>query len=662
MEAQESTEKTIFKELSKLCNSKGYIYCLSFFAIRDTLRYVSSVDVSVERDKRLIRTEISLLFGLVIKEKINFDVPDSHLFDSYIDKTEQMLSSLQRLLFEDYVESNALRESIFYAGESAYPFQYIDFAVKRYADDDNWLKKQKGFSIFEAGTVILELWYIQTEKVNRFLDSHNSLIESLDCFKFHINELISRTEVSEDVVLKIMDAFSFPNSERNSGFLSMHDFSIAIEKPIINLNNSEYLCLQIYSLCDSLYISPYYWFSQDKDYFSKSQLNRGNFTEQICIEKISPIFKNQNVFKNIDIYHIDDKKKCNRIGEVDVLVIFGHIAIILQAKSQILSIEARKGNKEKIQSNFELAVQKAYDQAYTCANSILDKNYNLFDSNQNQVKLTNHIKSIYIICVTSEHYPALHYQSTKFLKIHPSEKISAPFVTDIFLIDVLTEMLNNPLYFLSYIDRRVNYYSKIDAEHEIDILSYHLQRNLWLTEEMDFMVISNGCSEKLDGAMFVRRMNIPGDRTPPGILTRVKTTMVFKLLNKIKNNDAETFIKFGFLLLKMGEKQIIDLSMNLKRLSNLVKKDGKHHTITLPLKEEDVGIIFQIGSKKINKKTLLHLKSQILFAQENHHIKKWFGVILDYKKPVEISYLTFLNEYHYPTDELIRYIQEYRLK
>src|SRR5215472_2772 len=51
----------------------------------------------------------------------------------------------------------ALREPIFYGGESAYGFQYRDLAEKKYKADDPWLLSRMGFSISDARTEVARL-------------------------------------------------------------------------------------------------------------------------------------------------------------------------------------------------------------------------------------------------------------------------------------------------------------------------------------------------------------------------------------------------------------------------------------------------------------------------------------------------------------------------
>ncbi len=48
------------------------------------------------------------------------------------------------------MQAGALREAIFYGGESGYSFQYRDLSVKKSAADNDWLTSHKNFSIQSA--------------------------------------------------------------------------------------------------------------------------------------------------------------------------------------------------------------------------------------------------------------------------------------------------------------------------------------------------------------------------------------------------------------------------------------------------------------------------------------------------------------------------------
>src|SRR3546814_8774642 len=55
------------------------------------------------------------------------------------------------------MNGEAMREPIFYGGEAALSFQYLDFALLKYREDNDWLVAHRGFRIEDAATVARSL-------------------------------------------------------------------------------------------------------------------------------------------------------------------------------------------------------------------------------------------------------------------------------------------------------------------------------------------------------------------------------------------------------------------------------------------------------------------------------------------------------------------------
>jgi hypothetical protein len=119
--------------------------------------------------------------------------------------------------------------------------------------------------------------------------------------------------------------------------------------------------LQPYSLADALYESPFYWMVGDKAYADEAMQNRGRFTEAFCRDRLELVFGTKCVHTNVDIF----ESKARKVGEIDVLVLFGDRAVIVQAKSKRLTLESRKGNDGRIRDDFKKSVQDSYDQGLT---------------------------------------------------------------------------------------------------------------------------------------------------------------------------------------------------------------------------------------------------------------------------------------------------------
>lgn len=201
----------------------------------------------------------------------------------------------------------------------------------------------------------------------------------------------------------------------------------------------------------------------------------------------------------------------------------------------------------------------------------------MLDSGSNPLKIGRNFKEIYILCVISDHYPALAFQTRQFLKAKHTDKIMPPFVMDIFLFDVMTEMLQSPLHFLSYINRRAQYADIIVTGHELNVLAYHLDRNLWIEESLNIAQFGDDICADLNAAMLIRRKGLPGNPIPNGILTRNENTRVGQIISQIEKADDPPIIDLGLMLLTLSEDAVQGISKGLNDIISLAEKDLKGH-------------------------------------------------------------------------------------
>ena len=141
------SEQETFDELAKLCSSPEYVHAIAYFVFRDNMiRYSGEMKPEdmqhLFSEARLIRTEISTLIGLLLRNEIDYILPAANVLQQYLEKTEALLEEIHRSMsapmfawldpkklgdgFNPVTSGEALREPIFYGGESAYSFQYRD--------------------------------------------------------------------------------------------------------------------------------------------------------------------------------------------------------------------------------------------------------------------------------------------------------------------------------------------------------------------------------------------------------------------------------------------------------------------------------------------------------------------------------------------------------
>lgn len=642
------SEEEIFNDLSKLCLQPGYIHVIAFLCFRDnTIRYDETIEAKDMLHQfsmdRLLRTEFSTLIGLLIKQEIDFTLPDPDVIQSMFEKTDSLLKEIHVSMssgffseinqekikengFNPFANAVALREPIFYGGESAYLFQYRALAQMKYEKETDWFIRNKGYTPKDACMVIECISNIQNKKILNTLDSlkrkHPNNWSILPAFSFTASEISNLLgEIENDKVKLILDSFSPQVDANNENFTSISEFNLSNAYPVIKHGQEEYILFLSYSLAEAYYETPFFWFNEDESYAPTAMKHRGEFTEAFSEERLQHVFGKENVFSNVDI--IDSKG--DRAGEIDVLVVFSNRAIILQAKSKKLTIASRKGNDNCIKDDFKKAIQDSYDQGYSCASLIENSEYKLCFPDLQEISINRQFKEIYIFCVVSDHYPALSFQSRQFLEFHQSKNILPPFIMDVFLLDVMTEMLSSPLQFLSYVNRRVAYADRVMATHELTILSHHLKHNLWISGERDLFYLSEGISADLDIAMMVRREGLKGADTPDGILTRFQGTTLGDLICQIEKLEDPGTIDLGFMLLLLSEETMHQVSNKIDKIARRAVKDGKCHDLTIGIGGGSTGLTVHCNNEPIHV-AWPRLKRHAEKRKYIQKAKNWFGI------------------------------------
>jgi SEC-C motif len=166
--------------------------------------------------------------------------------------------------------------------------------------------------------------------------------------------------------------------------------------------------------------------------------------------------------------------------------------------------------------------------------------------------------------------------------------------------------------------------------------------------------LQDDISADLDVAMSVRRNNVPGKRTPEGILTRIANTSVGRILKEIDTRADPQTPDLGFMLLTLGENAILKISKAIDAITERTRSDGQSHDVSVPPDEAGAGLTIHCnddplpasGPRLLNYSTA---RKYTLKVDEWHGVCLWprdgtvrFGVSLNYKwKPdAEMDRLT----------------------
>ena len=593
---------------------------------------------------RLIRTEITTLIGLMIRAPIDFSLPAPQILSDYIKHSEALLEELHQTMFppaakhrgshsasypdaDQFSFGKFLREAIFYGGESAYHFQYRDLAPRKYHADSNWLSKNKainlevGCEVCRSITDILDVRLSETLSALKAKPAEERTM--LPGFVFSCNEIASCISRPIEEVTAFVEALTLPTSELNTSFTSLNAFNAAYAYPFIRKRADEFTLLQYYGVSEAFYGTPFYWMCADKSYAPTALRHRGDFTEAFAAERLTHVFGSSRVIQNVEVLNSNGEA----LGEIDVLVIFGDRAIVLQAKSKKLTLGARKGNDRLLQDDFKKAVQNAVDQSFLCARLLGNPSVTLHSRDGRTIPLPRPPRTIFPLTVVADHYPALAFQARHFLKAQSTDRIVPPLVTDVFALDAITEMLPSPLRFLSYLSFRARFGDRLMASHEHVLLSYHLKQNLWLRSDLDLVLIEDDFAADLDVAMAVRRDGMPGAATPDGILTRFRGTPLARIIAEIEDKPEPIAIDLGFMLLELSEDTIRTINKYVQQVLRRTAADGDFHNMTIGLTGASTGLTVHCSRLAAPHVGAL-LRQSCEVRKYSQKANSWFGLAL----------------------------------
>ncbi|MCY4057971.1 MAG: hypothetical protein OXG44_08210, partial [Gammaproteobacteria bacterium] len=250
--------------------------------------------------------------------------------------------------------------------------------------------------------------------------------------------------------------------------------------------------------------------------------------------------------------------------------------------------------------------------------------------------------------------------ASQFLRYKRTDRIQPPLIADVFLIDVIAEMLGTPLYFLSYLNRRVNYHEKIVTPDELGVLAVHLRENLWIDRETDMLAILDQVTPDLDLAMMVRRTGLPGKATPDGILTRMAGTVVGKVVAQIEREPNPAALELGLLLLKLGEDMIQMVDEAIEGWRRQESRKGGH-AMSMLMGNLDAGLTIQANRLPLAKASN-YLANMCQVRKYEGRVSTWFGMVLGGRDLSTVRHAVVIKYEWEPDEELAAAVSRFPAK
>ena len=609
-------EKDIVSDLHQLTQAPGFIYT-SCVMVAQSLWMLPEEIADINWHQRPNKQELSLLLGFLVKHPLRLsEFPSEGELEKQKAAATELLAELHRAsgfpplpntdptdnhenwvnraheAYGEWMQSGlGMREPIFYGGDGAYSFQYMEMASKRYKLDEDWIQRNVGITLealFEIAHAIEELANERLQNID-FGSTHDQSCEAiLYSMALHPDDL---PNIDRQALGYFLEWFSIKPGEVNQDFHTIGDYNKVHSHPVVALEDGRYWLPIISHLPESIYESPYYWMEKDPEYKVTASENRGATAEIITRDLLIPAFESNRVYRGVKV-----RKGKNDITDLDTLAVSGNKAVIAQCKSKKLTITARSGDGPTIRTDFRKAVQDAYDQGIAGRKALLEGDCELVDQDGMPIHLPSQIDEAYILCITSDHYPAVIAQSRIHLKIQDGDP--HPIMMSIFDLDVVCFYLQDRFELLYYLRQRSNHTEYFLADSEMALLGCHLNEKLFPEEEYTAKYLDPSYAQLIDANFQVARGGWPGDGIPDRLFHSWKNEVFDQLVNNVKlaadqpsgqRVAAEDLLFFLYDLAGEGADDLVDLVKRLRRATLL---DGKMHDGRVPIPRHKKGVTF----------------------------------------------------------------------
>lgn len=542
--------RVVLEKIDELISKKGFVYSLIMAQIEDESIAIVNIEKRNNQD-RLSGNEILFLWSLLVNKedfwhypediddlyKMRCEIPrlmdELHLtfFSGVASHVQDIINGKQEE-FKPYYDGAAFQEAIFYSGGALYDEEYVYYIKKRYEEDSQWLKDNKGYDKEEFCGIAAKIKHTIVTKIRRFrlLSLPETWEERLANKPTELTEAEYRKELTlwqffynqeerltlQEICDRLKNAVSFtkediyeytgaenylrlftvePTKGCNDVCKEPGDYSLLMSSPLIKTPDGSYLVTEVQQVFKSMYDVPRYWLNEQLDGHKKIGSHTGDFSEIQTLNVLKGIFR-ENCYKDVII-----QKGKNQVTDIDALCIWKDYAICFQIKSKGLTLSSRQGNIESIRTDFTQSFQAAYKQGVKCREALLNQSdYRFVEKERGQTVSLPSLREVYIVCETSDEYPSLTHQMALLLHRDASEPTA--LAVNVFDVSVMSLYLNEPYYFMHYVHNRLKHYNNTRTDVELNCLVVYTYNRLCLEgSEYDVFMFDNSFAKAIDAEL-----------------------------------------------------------------------------------------------------------------------------------------------------------------
>ena len=316
-------------------------------------------------------------------------------------------------------------------------------------------------------------------------------------------------------------------------------------------------------------------------------------------------------------------------GEVDLLVGYDNVLLIVEAKGRTSFEAAQRGSLKAIESEIDRLLEKPFEQV-SAAESYLGsaEEVSFFDSRGVEVLKVRRGEWVrrYRICVTLSDLSGFTAQLGRLQEVGVVSAGPLPWAVFINDLRVIAEILSSPSEFLLFLERRlrVNAFPQLRTTDELDFLMLFLHHGLYPTEKtyagLD-TYLPHGYTVELD-----RYYSFCAGRVSSGKKPELAALPALRsLVRAIEETGTRGFSEVGSFLLGLDAPSQRDLLAMLEALDEKWRADQRPHGAVFTFLEENVGIGIVVGVEQ-SQWPVSEFRKRHLLRKYQHRLKNWYSL------------------------------------
>ena len=420
--------------------------------------------------------------------------------------------------------------------------------------------------------------------------------------------------------------------------------------PLIHDGAGNYLCSSFSNLFFALRptLSEHLLESRYRERFARQ---RARYLESAAVAALTSALRPTTVLQNV---------KWSDAGadyETDGLLILDTAAVIVEAKSHLLSAKARRMSV-RLNDDLEQIIKESADQAVRLR-EVIERDHALRvipDRGPAEVLDLANVRHIYCLTVALEDLTLLttasHGLATQGLQERSSRQ---PLALSLSSLEVICDLVEFPAQLLHYLSRRARAHEqgRVGTFEELDFFGYYLKRGLYKDADDTAPLWILSMTDDMDAYYLWKT----GKRTIPASKPVQDMPPEFRqLLAALEEKRPHTYIACSLRLLE-GSRELREFVVaQLQRLTTAT--DRKMHNTSYTLEDEmSCGITLMSAPPEEGKTLLESLGPYVVARKYRQRLDEWFGIGVTQRIPWEMTaYVGYVEPWQ--EDDLARQLAE----